>query len=106
MAEFMDTEVLEPVVSGVLGGHGVEFAFSGGERYVAVGDAAVGMEDDGYFPGSDLQGVGVVVQAGEQVGGLLGVFFKEIGVDDLEAVGFNLFPAEGSAVLSEANELC
>ena len=97
--------MLEPDVGGVLRRQGVEFAFAGRQGDVAVGDASVGVEYHGDFAGLYAEAVGVAVEAVVDVGGFLGVGFEEVGVDDLETVCFDLFPAEGGTVLSEVDEL-
>ncbi|MEG2340666.1 MAG: hypothetical protein RSB69_07955 [Odoribacter sp.] len=52
-----------------------------------------------------MECVGVGVEARIEVCHSLGVGLKEVGIDELEMVGFDLFPAEGGAILTEVDEL-
>lgn len=63
------------------------------------------MEYHGNFAGLYVETVGMSVETFIDVGGSLCLDFEEVGIDDLETVGFDLFPTEGGAVLPEVDKL-
>jgi len=64
------------------------------------------MNNHGYFFRFQLQGVGMLVKPGINIGHFLGVRFEKIRINDLKMLRFNLFPVQGGTVLPEIDELC